>query len=315
MEALSRSRATAARTSKGSWSLVAIALCCAAAGTAFAAEPLRAGDRTHARDLWQLHCAACHAQGEAPTAPGKALGVPRLRDPSLLAARTDEQLIATILKGGPSAGSPAFGKWLSLLDAADLVALLRAPLPAVQDVFADAAAYTVKRYAIAGNQLARAESLAGPLGADERELSVFSVYGGERSALGPRLVPQDPRKLDQLAPRSKLGYLVFGAVPGPKGEPGEVALGLTSDFVVAQLVAGQGQPDVKTLVPSVLGKGGRDPGKRKPFVVKAAPERAKALTRLYARAVEAAAAAAREEAELHLFDPPEVVKGARAQER
>ena len=44
---------------------------------------------------------------------------------------------------------------------------------------------------------------------------------------------------------------------------------------------------------------------RKPFVSKAAPEAAHALTRLYARAAEAAALAAREENDRHLFDAPE----------
>lgn len=42
-----------------------------------------------------------------------------------------------------------------------------------------------------------------------------------------------------------------------------------------------------------------------PFLSQTAPDAAQALTRLYARAVEAAAMAAREEADRHLFDAPE----------
>jgi hypothetical protein len=45
------------------------------------------------------------------------------------------------------------------------------------------------------------------------------------------------------------------------------------------------------------GKGGCEPGGRKPFVSGAAPGAARTLTRLYARVVEAAAMAAREEAD------------------
>jgi hypothetical protein len=55
----------------------------------------------------------------------------------------------------------------------------------------------------------------------------------------------------------------------------------------------------------VVGKGAKGTGPRKPFVSKAAPDAARALTRLYARASEAAALAAREEADRHLFDAPE----------
>ena len=315
MAPLARRLFTRASPFAAAFPLAAATFLLAAAPAARASDPLRAGDIAHARDLWSLHCAGCHAQGEEPTAVGKSLGDPRLRDPARIDARTDEDLIATVLNGNPAMASPAFGKWLSLLDATDLVSLLRAPLPAVQDVYPEAAAYTVKSYPIAGNQLARAEALAGPIPAEERELSVFTIYGGERPALGPRLVPQDPRKLDELSPKAKKGYLVFGPVPGQQGEPGTVALALSPEFVVTRLVAGRGQPEVYKLAPAVLGKGGRDPGKRKPFVFRSAPERAKALTRLYARAVEAAAAAAREEAELHLFDPPEVAKGQRSKGR
>jgi hypothetical protein len=79
-----------------------------------------------------------------------------------------------------------------------------------------------------------------------------------------------------------------------------VALALAPDFAVTRLLSPS--PEAGKVAPAIVGKGGRDPGRRKPFVSKAAPEAARAMTRLYARAVEAAALAAREEADRHLFD-------------
>jgi mono/diheme cytochrome c family protein len=282
-----------------------------AAAAAQGRDRLYAGDRTHAKALYELHCAACHGAG-APTAVGASLGAPSLRDPSLLAARTDEQMLEAILKGKPAAGSPALGRWLSILDAADLVALLRAPLLAVEDVFEDAAAYTGRRYPIAGSQLSRAEALAGgaPLSEEERSVTVFSVYGGKVPALGPRLVhPEDHVGLDELPPRQKLGYLIFGALPAGKGKA-IVGLALSPTFTVLRVVGTKGPSELRALSAAAVGKGGREPGKRRPFVSKADPEQAAALTRLYARAVEGAALAAREEADRHLFDPPEPAKAA-----
>jgi mono/diheme cytochrome c family protein len=266
-----------------------------------AVDPVLPGDRQNARGLFALHCAGCHgADGGTPSEVGRSLGAVSLRDPQLIDARTDDQLIALVLKGAP--GHPALGSALTLLDAADLVAFLRGGLPAVGDVFPEAAAYTARRYSLSGPALSRAEALAGEdLTAAEKELTVFVVYAGERPATGARLVPQDPVQLDELSPRSKRGYVVFGPVPG-----GSVAMGLLPDFSVAKLVSEN--PDVARVAPAVVGKGGREPGKRKAFVSRIAPETARAVTRLYARAVEVAAIAAKEESDRHLFDAPEAAK-------
>ena len=265
-----------------------------------ATDPVLPGDRPNARGLFQLHCAGCHgADGATPGEVGRSLGARSLRDPQLIDARTDDELISLILKGAP--GHPATSA-LTLLDAADLVAFLRGGLPAIGDVFAEAAAYTARRYTLAGPALFRAEALAGEeLPPEEKSLVVFVVYGGDRPATGARVVPQDPVQLDALPPKGKRGYVVFGPVPG-----GSVAMGLLPDFSVARLVSSS--PDVSRVAPVVVGKGAREPGKRKAFVSRVAPETAHALTRLYARAAEVAALAAREEADRHLFDAPETSK-------
>ncbi|HEX9576645.1 MAG TPA: c-type cytochrome [Myxococcales bacterium] len=267
---------------------------------ALAAEPLLSGDAKNGRGLYRLHCAACHGETGEPTAVGRSLHAPLLRDPALIAGRSDDQLVSLLLEGTPS--HPAPGTALTLLDAADLVAFLRSDLPAIHQLFPDAAVYTAKTYTLPAPSINRAESLAGDeLRPDERALTVFSVYSGDQPATGPRLVPQDPVQLDELSPQTKKGYVVFGSLAG---RPVAMAMGL--DFTVLRLVSGA--PEIARVAPAVVGKGGKEPAGRKPFVSKAAPDAAKALTRLYARAVEAAAMAGREEADRHLFDSPEASK-------
>ena len=272
---------------------LALAALCALSRAA-AADPLLPGDARNAQKLYRLHCAACHGAFGQPTQVGKSLGAPLLRDPSLIASRSDDQLLALLRQGTKQ--HPAPGAALSLLDAADLVAFLRGGLPSIVDLFPDAAAYTAKSYTLQGPALVRAEALAGDeLKPEERALIVFSVYGGEQPATGPRLVPQDPVLLDELSPKSKRGYVIFDWLSGAP-----VALALGPDFTVARLLSPSHQ--MTRAAPAVVGKGGREPGRRKPFVSKAAPEAARALTRLYARAAEAALLAAREETDRHLFD-------------
>src|SRR3954466_8605182 len=124
-----------------------------------AAEQLLPGDARNAQKLYRLHCIGCHAASGEPAATGKPLGAPMLKDPALIAARTDDQLISLLLKGTPK--HPAPGTALNLLDAADLVALLRAGLPAIADLFPDAASYTAKSYTLQGPAVVRAEALTG----------------------------------------------------------------------------------------------------------------------------------------------------------
>jgi len=282
------------------------------APSARAAEPLLVGDKSHGANLWRIQCAGCHGDGHGfaePTSIGRALGARRLRDPALLEARSDDDLINAMVKGGPGPGSPAL-VFLSTLDAGDLVAWLRAGLPSLQELFPDAAAYTTKRYTLGGPAVTRAESLAGSeLSPEERELAVFTVYGGERPVLGPRLVAQDPVSLDSVSPKQRKGYVVFGELNDAHGEPQPLAMALANDFSVLYLRAPN--LDLSKVAPAVIGKGGREPGKRKAFLSKTAPEQAAKLTRLYARAVEAAAIAAKEEADRHIFDPPDSKGGSR----
>lgn len=261
------------------------------------AEALLPGDARNGHKLYRAECIGCHGAAGEPTQTGRSLGAPMLKDPALISSRSDDQLLALLLQGTPK--HPAPGASLSLLDAADIVAYLRSGLASITDLFPDAAAYTAKPYTLLGPALVRAEALVGEeLRPDEKTLTVFSVYTGETPPTGPRLVPQDPVALDELSPKAKRGYVVFGWLQG-----GPVAMALGPDLAVARLLSPNAQ--VMKAAPAVVGKGGRAPGQRKPFVSKAAPETARALTRLYARAAEAASMAAKEEADRHLFDMPE----------
>ena len=82
------------------------------------AEPLLPGDARNAAKLHRMHCIGCHAADGTPTQAGRSLGAPMLKDPALVAGRTDDQLLTLLLKGTPKHPPP--GTALTLLDAADL---------------------------------------------------------------------------------------------------------------------------------------------------------------------------------------------------
>src|SRR5262249_12618405 len=195
------------------------------------AAALLPGDARNAARLYRLHCVGCHAADGTPTPTGKSFGAPMLKDAALIAGRRDDELISFLLEGTPRHPPP--GTALTLLDAADLLAFLRAGLPSISDLFPDAAAYTAKTYTLQGPALVWAEALAGEeLGADEKSLTVFAVYSGEPPPTGPRLVPQDPVQLDELSPKARRGYVVFGWLQGAP-----VAMALGADLSVVRLLS------------------------------------------------------------------------------
>jgi mono/diheme cytochrome c family protein len=65
---------------------------------------LASGDTANGRELFSEMCAGCHG------ADGRGGGSPELTNLALLASATDGYLQASILRGRPSAGMPAFGK-------------------------------------------------------------------------------------------------------------------------------------------------------------------------------------------------------------
>jgi mono/diheme cytochrome c family protein len=309
-------------------SLLASTLALAAPALVLAAAPIvpapavpaaLQGDADHGAALYRLHCAACHGPGgRGDGLLSRSLTAPRpadLRDPPLLLQRGDPELFEAIARGGRSAGlhptMPGFEDSLDPLDVWDLVALLRRDQPAITDFFPDAARYTARTYTLDRASLARLAPLLGELSPAECQVPVVAVFGGKRPADGPVFVPQDPRALDTLEPRRKLGYLTFVTVQTPWAErPAALALAFDREGFITHVRA-----DLEGLAPaeraraekifaSFVGLGGKAydyedfKAPRVPSGQAAeASKLAKGFTRAYYRALEGAVMFDKEERE------------------
>jgi len=99
--------------------------------------------------LYQEHCAECHGDtrhGDGERAGKLDVHPANLRDPLLLATRTDDQLAKAIAQGGAFVGKskamPAFHAELSERDLLDLIALLRGDAVALEDCFPEASVWS-----------------------------------------------------------------------------------------------------------------------------------------------------------------------------
>lgn len=187
------------------------------------AEP-QIGDLRQGARLYRLHCSHCHGvdrNGKGYLARTLKDPTPRnLRDPSFLLRRSDEDLLTVITQGGGAVAAhftmPNFGGQLELLDAWDLIAILRQDQPKISDYFPDASRYVAKGYLLKQDAVARLQVAFGELSEEERELTVIAVYGGDSvPPAGPERVPHDPRALAALNPKKKLGYMAFAEVQVP----------------------------------------------------------------------------------------------------
>ena len=84
------------------------------------------------RELYAVHCAACHGpegRGDGPSAAGLATKPTDFTDGRIMNPLPDEVLVNVILRGGPAEGlaptMPPFGAYLGEAQALDLVAYLR----------------------------------------------------------------------------------------------------------------------------------------------------------------------------------------------
>ena len=288
------------------------------------------GDPARGAALFGLHCGACHGpdgHGDGPLA--KQLGTPApadLRDVAFLLQRTDDDLYNAVSQGGRAVKAsftmPAFGGQMGLLDLWDLVAFVRQGVPAVGDYFPEAAHFTAKSYALDADAQHRLEPLLGKLAPDEGKVVLVAAFGGEKVAGDePAFVPHDPRLLDVLKPKEKLGYLAFARVALPGGGEASICIALDKEGAiktvkarseadraqVEKLFAGfEGQGSKKTPYQELTPPGATPPkGKKpakKPEASKEAAAAAKALTRPYLMAVEGASAFDKEERERHWAD-------------
>ncbi|MGI5860775.1 MAG: c-type cytochrome [Myxococcales bacterium] len=292
--------------------------------TTSAAEPILPGDAVRGRALYKRDCAACHGaerRGDGPLAVNLKNPEPAdLRNPELLMQRSDADLHKTIAQGGAAAGAhftmPAFGERAGELNAWDLVAFLRDGQVTVLDFFPGAASFTAKEYAFDKSSLERLAPVLGALPEAEARMSVITVFKGKKAADGPVFVPDDPRLLDSLKPKAKLGYLAFAAIAFPELErPLSLAIALDRDGAIKSLrpeLAGlddKARDRVKRLLAGYERQGGKGqeykalkPPKTSPKDAKPAAEVATALTRVYYRALEGAVMFDKEERERHWAD-------------
>ena len=226
---------------------------------------------------------------------------------------------------------PAFGAQLPPLDVWDLVAFVRAGQPSVGEFFPTAARYTAQPYTLDADAQKRLDPLLGKLAADEQRVVVATAFGGEKvEGEEPAYVPHDPRLLDALKPKQKLGYLAFVSVAVPGVGVVPVSLAMDREGIILTVkprlesVAEKDRPTAERLLAGYEGAGGKHtpyeaiaapkPGKdkdpkkaakdkkAKKDDPKDAQEVAKALTRAYLRAVEGATSFDKEERERHWAD-------------
>src|SRR6185295_12911266 len=118
-------------------------------GTAALTPTSGGGDHRRGWPVYLDHCVECHGEGrrgDGDRSTRLEVHPVNLRDPLLLATRTDDQLAKAISQGGAFVGRskalPAFREELSERDILDLLALLRGDALALEDCFPDAAVWT-----------------------------------------------------------------------------------------------------------------------------------------------------------------------------
>jgi mono/diheme cytochrome c family protein len=221
-----------------------------------AARPLD-GDPVHGAVLFDKHCASCHG------AEGKGGSAPALTDGGRINGQSDQNLL-TMLRG--QARGKGLHKGLkdgfALLDAWDVVGYLRSRVPHVGDMFPLADRYIVKNYKVDSYALERIKkSLGREVSLEEASGDVFALFNtGSGSPLD--LVPQQPRQLDQLKRKMKVGYVVF--MPFKRPEGGEVQLAvaleaknLTIEKLLAMDRSGNEDKDLNKQLSRFQGKGDR----------------------------------------------------------
>jgi mono/diheme cytochrome c family protein len=302
--------------------LFAVAAVLAPALALAGAARVEAGDGARGAALFRLHCAACHgagAGGDGVAARSLTAKPPtNLRDTAFLMQRSDADLVDAITRGGAqvkaSFAMPAFGAQLATLDTWDLVAFLRKGQPTVNDYFPTAARLCAKTYTIDANGQKRLTEVMGKLTDEELKTPLVIAFSGEKPEDGAVYVPQEPRLLDTLKPKLKLGYLAFMTVTLPGvATPVPVAVVLGKDGAIQAL-----KPSLEVLsdakerarAEKLLAGWEGQGSKRAPYKELKPPkapakeakdwaEVAKGVTRAYYRVVEGAQMFDKEEAERH----------------
>lgn len=215
------------------------------------------GDPTHGQILFGKHCARCHGK----EAQGGKKG-PRLTDGGRINAIADATMLEMFGGDARGKGLHKIKKRLPRLDAWDLIGYLRSHVPHVGDLFPQADRYIVKEYQVDKHAKERLKkSLGREVSDKESSGSVFTMFN-TKSGSALELVPQDPRRLDALERRMKVGYVVFLPFAKPGGGKVQLAIGLEPEVLkIVEMMAvdasGREDRDLNKLLSRFRDKGDR----------------------------------------------------------
>ncbi len=222
------------------------------------------GDVDNGATLFRVQCAACHGvdgRGGGDLTSKLPGPVGNLRDPAMLATRSNDDLKSEILKGVPSAKPPMLmpgSPWLNGLELEDLITFLRHDALNVTDFFPTAKYFIAKNYTFDKKALARIQKLSGQsVGPGENTMTVVTFYGDD-TPKGPEFVPQDPVQLDKLSPKDRKGYVVFVDLPQGKGRVTTgMAVGRDGDVLAVHTQAGLRTPALDKDYQGYVGQGNK----------------------------------------------------------
>ncbi|MBN2359569.1 MAG: cytochrome c [Deltaproteobacteria bacterium] len=249
----------AARCGGGSGALLALVGAALCGAILYGSDRPLDGDPVHGRVLYLERCASCH--GKEAQGSGKA---PRLTEGGLVNSLSDEIFLEMLVGGaGGKKLHPGLQKgFANTLDAWDVIGYLRGHVPYVGDMFPAADRYIVKQYGIDKNAKERlAKSLGRDVSEAEAKALVFTLFN-TKSGQPLRLVPQDPRRLDELKRPMKTGYVVFMPFEKPAGGKVQLAIALEPAFLrIVSLYAvdakGAEERDLNKLLSRFRDKGDR----------------------------------------------------------
>jgi mono/diheme cytochrome c family protein len=179
--------------------------------------------------LYLEHCAECHGEtrrGDGDRAAKLDVRPANLRDPLLLATRSDDHLAKAIAQGGAFVGKskamPAFQAELSERDILDLLALLRGDALTLEDCFPDAAVWARLSPPEAPEPVLAAYALDRPRAGRPRVVSSADIpKGATLVGLGLFTVVTLPRAVDTpvallVTPSGDLAGVRVGLPPGDR---------------------------------------------------------------------------------------------------
>jgi len=217
------------------------------------------GDPVHGQVLYLERCASCHGkEGQGGSS------APKLTDGGLVNSVADDRFLELMTggSGGKKLHPGLKDAFANPLDAWDVIGFLRGHVTYVGDLFPQADRYIVKQYGIDKNAKERlAKSLGREVADADAKALVFTLFN-TKSGEPLKLIPQDPRQLDELKRPMKSGYVVFMPFDKPTGGKVQLAIALEPSFLkVVDLQAvtdkGENERDLNKLLSRFRDKGDR----------------------------------------------------------